>query len=856
MSAPNLKAIPDELKTLKRWVIWKYVQRPGAKKPTKPPYNAATDELAESNNPATWSTFEVALKALETGKYEGLGFMFGHEGSNDKTYTGIDLDNLNTPEKWVWANDIIKRFDSYTEISPSGAGVHILITGRKGEGRLRERTKDVEIYDKTHYFTITGDRVEGAPATVNEREEQLRSFYDKTFKKGVEITTPSLPVASSPILLSEKIETSPPMATDLIIENLRRAANGAKFKKLFEDGDISDYNSKSEADAGLAGIIYFRTQRAEQIKEIMLLSALKRLDEGGKKKWDRPDYLDGTIAGMLEKAKKEKWKIWTPDPRPVVTYKKTDIYTKKTSLILEAIKGLYEKDTATPPLLIKDGVLNRIKRIKTKRGNEIVELPAPQKLNEGALRGLLNRVLRVMVEVTVGRGEKKETMSFETGVESDVITDILNLGMPPGVPILTGVIEHPFFRPDGSVVDKPGYDSLTGTFYAPPPGFQLAERPLKPTREDAKEAAQYLFDEVLEGFRWGHEDGSDEVNALAFFLRPVIRPMITGLMPLCIVDKIQPQTGGSKFSRLASLILTGHLPVQWSPISDEDEFRKKITSTLPGTPEEILIDNADKGLPVLAFCSLLTTSVWSDRLLGGNDVASYDHRVCWTINGNKLTAKRELLLRSFIISLDARTAHPELRKDFKRPGTELEVWIKENRHIILAKLITIVEAWINAGRPPATKTWGNSSEFSEAMSMLAALCDFALPEDMPGFNSKAKEHGELEEGDGAAYEQFILSWGLIFGDEKIVITKLYAPGIFDRFDLMEIPDELTASNQYGDRNFIGKVKLGTALKKISKKRFGEDDLYLMAKFNVDRKTYEYWMPEGAKYYVPTPSEKT
>jgi len=312
MSAPNLEAIPDELKTLKRWVIWKYVQRPGAKKPTKPPYNAATDELAESNNPATWSTFEVALKALETGKYEGLGFMFGHEGSNDKTYTGIDLDNLNTPEKWVWANDIIKRFDSYTEISPSGAGVHILITGRKGEGRLRERTKDVEIYDKTHYFTITGDRVEGAPATVNEREEQLRSFYDKTFKKGVEITTPSPPVASSPILLSEKIETSPPMATDLIIENLRRAANGAKFKKLFEDGDISDYNSKSEADAGLAGIIYFRTQRAEQIKEIMLLSALKRLDEGGKKKWDRPDYLDGTIAGMLEKAKKEKWKIWTP----------------------------------------------------------------------------------------------------------------------------------------------------------------------------------------------------------------------------------------------------------------------------------------------------------------------------------------------------------------------------------------------------------------------------------------------------------------------------------------------------------------------------------------------------------------
>jgi putative DNA primase/helicase len=298
---PNLAAIPDELKVLKRWVVWKYAQRPGAKKPTKPPYNAATDELAESNNSATWSTFETACKALETGKYEGLGFMFGYEESNGITYSGVDLDNLTSPEKWEEVNQIIKFFDSYAEISPSKQGVHILFKGSKGEGRPRERTKGVEIYDKTHYFTVTGWKVKGAPATVNEREEQLREFYDKIFSSPeaknetalAEVRPPVVPVAASGL------------TDDDIIQRLMNDKNRDKFKQLYT-GDTSGYPSSSEADSSFAAMVRFYTRDPAQIKRIMLRSNLKR------EKWDRKDYLDRTIAGMLKEAERAGWNVWTP----------------------------------------------------------------------------------------------------------------------------------------------------------------------------------------------------------------------------------------------------------------------------------------------------------------------------------------------------------------------------------------------------------------------------------------------------------------------------------------------------------------------------------------------------------------
>ncbi|MDD2310219.1 MAG: hypothetical protein PHH91_11610 [Desulfuromonadaceae bacterium] len=147
--------VPDELKTRTQWVGWKYVPNPkNPDKPKKKPIDAKNGKSADVSDPDTWSTFKTAKTFLKTGKVAGIGFVF----TKDDPYVGIDLDNCcdkKTGNLEQWADEILEKISSYTEISPSGTGVHIIVKGKlPGKGK---RVGNIEIYDQVRYFTVTGD---------------------------------------------------------------------------------------------------------------------------------------------------------------------------------------------------------------------------------------------------------------------------------------------------------------------------------------------------------------------------------------------------------------------------------------------------------------------------------------------------------------------------------------------------------------------------------------------------------------------------------------------------------------------------------------------------------------------------
>ncbi len=141
--------IPEEFRRRTQWVVWKFVERDG--KRTKVPYIAGGVGLADTTDLLTWRSFEEAVQALETGRYDGVGFVFC---SGDK-YSGIDLDNCRNPETGEledWARKIVKDFGGYAEVSPSGTGVHIIVRGKapcKKRGRI-------EAYSQERFFTMSG----------------------------------------------------------------------------------------------------------------------------------------------------------------------------------------------------------------------------------------------------------------------------------------------------------------------------------------------------------------------------------------------------------------------------------------------------------------------------------------------------------------------------------------------------------------------------------------------------------------------------------------------------------------------------------------------------------------------------
>lgn len=144
-----LDNIPEELRRRPQWLVWKLEKRDG--KPTKVPYIAGGVGRASSTDSETWRSFDEAVAALQTGRYDGVGFVF----TSGDPYAGVDLDGCRDPETGVleqWATEIVRNLDGYAEVSPSGKGVHIIVRG-KAPNKKRSR---VEAYSSGRYFTMTG----------------------------------------------------------------------------------------------------------------------------------------------------------------------------------------------------------------------------------------------------------------------------------------------------------------------------------------------------------------------------------------------------------------------------------------------------------------------------------------------------------------------------------------------------------------------------------------------------------------------------------------------------------------------------------------------------------------------------
>jgi putative DNA primase/helicase len=174
--APLLDAIPAELRARRQWVTWRAERRPGSEKPTKVPYNARTGRKASSADGDTWSTFEEVCAVA--AKYDGVGYMFRAEDQ----IVGIDLDGCRDPGTGaltLWAIEILGDTRSYTEISPSGRGLHILIRGTLAPGARKRR--GIEMYDSARYFTMTGRRLEELPAEIRPPVLQLSALHAKYF---------------------------------------------------------------------------------------------------------------------------------------------------------------------------------------------------------------------------------------------------------------------------------------------------------------------------------------------------------------------------------------------------------------------------------------------------------------------------------------------------------------------------------------------------------------------------------------------------------------------------------------------------------------------------------------------------
>lgn len=270
--------IPEELQILNQWCNWRKVDQGPDQKPDKPPISPHTLEKADVvNTPSNRSSFDHVVSNVNHNpdKAAGIGLVL----TTDDPYTFIDLDRTDDPQTIELQNQIYTVMNSYSEWSPSGNGMHIIVKAQLINPRKR---KGIEIYNRNRYMTMTGNVYNNQP--IMERQQEIYELFQvlSRYKKDDVI----------------HVIDGPEREDDqTIINRASEAYNGELFKFLwYGNYDRERFPSQSEADFALIDIIAFYTDNIPQIERIFHYSVL-----GKRKKAYRRDYLERMIHRAFDR---------------------------------------------------------------------------------------------------------------------------------------------------------------------------------------------------------------------------------------------------------------------------------------------------------------------------------------------------------------------------------------------------------------------------------------------------------------------------------------------------------------------------------------------------------------------------
>jgi hypothetical protein len=431
-----------------------------------------------------------------------------------------------------------------------------------------------------------------------------------------------------------------------------------------------------------------------------------------------------------------------------------------------------------------------------------------QPINEPMLRNSLTKAANF----------KKEHSGYTTNAlpPMDVVRDILSVGaweLPP----IEAIVETPVLRPNGTVLDKPGYDPETGLYYWKSAALTLPDIPERPTDRDVANALELLNDSIGD---FPFASATCKANTLALMLTPIVRPAIRGTVPLALLDAPQQGSGKTYLAKLIAIIATGRPAAMMAAPDNDEEWRKRITSTLASGVTVITIDNIEGRLSSPSLAGALTVDVWQDRILGASEIIEISQRATWIATGNNIRLGGDLQRRCYWIRLDAKSATPWIGRTFKHP--RLLDWVTENRCRLVAALLTLARGWFCAGQPICDST--TIGGFEDWCHTVGSILAFA---GVKGFLGNLTSLYAIADEEAAEWEQFLAALEAKYSKRSFTTATLVAdlendPGLPDALP-SDLADDWLKRKQ-GAVNF--NRRLGKAFSSRQDRRYGDDEYRL------------------------------
>ena len=284
-----------------------------------------------------------------------------------------------------------------------------------------------------------------------------------------------------------------------------------------------------------------------------------------------------------------------------------------------------------------------------------------------------------------------------------------------GVRPLVAVATAPCLKPDGTVMQTPGYDADTATLYWPSDSYVAVSE--NPSRDDAKGALEAIR-EIVCDFPFAKPE--HESAWIAGLLTMFARPAIDGPCPLFAVDATTRGTGKSRLVDAAVRLCTGIDAPRTSLPDDDDEMRKRISALMLEGDPAVCLDNITRKIALPSLDAVLTGTTWKDRLLGSTATFSAPARAVWWATGNNVELGGDLGRRTLHIRLESPLENPEERTGFKHP--DLLRWVSDNRTRLVASALTILRAYTLSGDRYEGRLWGSFEEWSQLVPAALVWC--------------------------------------------------------------------------------------------------------------------------------------
>lgn len=367
----------------------------------------------------------------------------------------------------------------------------------------------------------------------------------------------------------------------------------------------------------------------------------------------------------------------------------------------------------------------------------------------------------------------------------DVVKDVLATPDPP-LPVLTRIVEAPIFAANGTLQTEPGYSPASRTYFMPADGFTVPPVSPAPTMTELEEAAGLITDDLLGEFPFV---GQDKAHAVAALLLPFARELIHGPTPNHDFEAPAPGTGKTLLVEAVTYPVLGRPATAMTEGRDEDEWRKRLLAKLMGAPSVVFIDNVRRRVDAGPLACVLTAyPLWEDRLLGKSEIVRVPVRCLWLMTGNNPAFSSEMARRTVRCRLDAKVDRPWLRTGYRHPN--LIGWARQNRGRLVWAALTLIQAWIAAGRPAGETTLGMYESWA---SVMGGILDVAQ---VPGFLGNLEEFYERADAEGATWRVFVVAWWDKHAGSPVKVAELY-------------PLACEAGMQLGDKSEQSqKVRLG------------------------------------------------